>query len=228
MNLLIEYHKSKNLQRHAEFLACLHENLGNSLIEKIYVFISDDSILNFIHEKIVLNLIDNVRPTFKTLFDFCNTHLKDQVCIISCADIIFDESIKYLEKIDNKTFVALNRWEIDTDKPNGNAACQDVWVFRAPINISDELLNQMNFTAGGCWGCDNKIAYLMDEAGYELRNPGLQIKVKHFHTSNYRSVAPTTRLLGPYFALVPNDDITKKPEYIRIKEFNELGEAVLA
>lgn len=226
MNLLIEYHKSKNLQRHSEFLTCLHENLGNSLIEKIYVFISDDSMLNFTHEKLNIYLSEDGRPTFKSFFRFANYYLKDQICIIANADIMFDESIKHLKDIKDTDFMALTRWEIDGDMDiaNGNPACQDSWVFRTPVKLNDE----MDFNAGGCWGCDNRIAYLMWKEGYTVRNPGLLIKTRHFHESNYRSVLPKTRLKGPYLAIEPSYSMIKKPRYTHLKEFNELGEAVFA
>lgn len=52
MNLLIEYFRSDDYQRHSEYITCIHENLENEHIEKIYVFISDDSKLNFKSDKI--------------------------------------------------------------------------------------------------------------------------------------------------------------------------------
>lgn len=231
MNLLIEYHKSKNIKRHSEFLTCLHENLGNPLIDKVYVFISDMAKLNFYHPKLQTVFISK-RPTFKDLFEFYP--LKNEICIISCADIIFDESIKHLEKLDDKTFAALTRWEIKfiRDKHRcelyNNAASQDVWAFRTPIKIPNDILDQMDFTAGGYWGCDNKIAYLLDKAGYELRNPSKQIKAQHFHSSDYRSVKITRRLPGPYLCLESNGNILEKVNYIRLEGFNELGQPILS
>ena len=88
MNLLIEYFKSPDYQRHSEYLTCIHENLENEHIEKIYVFISDDSKLNFNSDKIEI-IKGEKRPTYNDLFEFCNTNLKDQICIISNADIEF-------------------------------------------------------------------------------------------------------------------------------------------
>ena len=96
MNLLIEYFRSDNYVRHSEYLTCLHDNLDNDLIDKIYVFISDDSELNFESKRIEIVKREE-RPTYKDMFDFCNENLKDQICIVSNADILFDETLSVLK-----------------------------------------------------------------------------------------------------------------------------------
>lgn len=225
MNLIIEYFKSSDYQRHSEYLTCIHENLENDFIDKIYVFISDDSKLNFTSKKIKI-IKRNTRPTYKELFEFCNENLKDQICIIANADIIFDDTISVLNDADlTNLFVALTRWEVFNEDnewciaPFNNSSSQDVWAFKSPIEATDE----MDFLLGKP-GCDNKIAKLMSEK-YEVRNPGLQIVTCHYHMSGYRTYDNKDRIPGPYLCLAPNDDITKKTEYIEIDGFDSLGRA---
>ena len=43
MNLIIEYFNSLNHMRNGEFLYCLHQNLGNDLIENVYLFMEEDA-----------------------------------------------------------------------------------------------------------------------------------------------------------------------------------------
>lgn len=225
MNLIIEYFKSPDYQRHSEYLTCIHENLDNDHIDKIYVFISDDSKLNFTSKKIKVIQRDT-RPTYKDLFEFCNENLKEQICIISNADIILDETISVLNDTDlSNIFVALTRWEVFHENgewciaPFNNSSSQDVWAFRTPIEVTDE----MDFLLGKP-GCDNKIAKLMAEK-YEVRNPGLQIVTCHYHMSGHRTYDNADRIPGPYLCLAPNDDINKKTEYIEIDGFDPLGRA---
>jgi hypothetical protein len=225
MNLIIEYFKSPDYQRHSEYLTCIHENLENEFIDKIYVFISDDSKLNFTSKKLKIVQRDT-RPTYKDLFEFCNAKLKDQICIIANADIILDDSISVLKETDlTNIFVALTRWEVFNEDnewciaPFNNSSSQDVWAFKSPIEVTDE----MDFNLGKP-GCDNKIAKLMSEK-YDVRNPGLQIVTCHFHMSGHRTYDNNDRIPGPYLCLAPNDDINKKTEYIEIDGFDSLGRA---
>ena len=229
MNLFIEYHESKDLRRRGEFLVCLNENLKNEHIKRVHVFVEHGSELNIISVKLFVNEVKE-RPTFKTVFDYCNEHLAGQTCIIACADIILGDDIKLLNTNIDNTFVALTRWNIKYDGNKyseefyNNAASQDVWAFKAPIKVNDE----MNFNFGACWGCDNKIAYLVGKEGYKVKNPSLQIKTKHLHTNDYRSVMPQDKKLGgPYLCLEPNDDINKDTTYIKLSGFDAFGQPLL-
>lgn len=227
MNLLIEYFRSSDYQRYSEYLTCIHENLDNDQIDKIYIFISDDSKLNFQSDKIEIVKREK-RPTYKDLFDFCNENLKGEICIIANTDIILDETISILKEKDlTNIFVALTRWEVFNQNnewciaPFNNSSSQDVWAFKAPITVSEEL----DFNLGKP-GCDNKVAKIMSE-NYEIRNPGLQIVTCHFHMSGYRTYSHNDRIPGPYLCLVPNDNIDDKTEYIEIDGFDESGRAYI-
>jgi len=227
MNLLIEYFKSSDYQRHSEYLTCIHENLENQYIKKIYVFISDDSKLNFESEKIEI-IKRKERPTYKDLFEFCNKNLKNEICIVSNADIILDETLFHVQSanLDN-VFVALTRWEVFCENrewciaPFNNSSSQDVCMFKSPIATNDE----MEFTLGKP-GCDNKIAKIMADINYEVRNPANQIVASHFHISGHRTYDwKDDRVPGPYLCLVPNDNINQKTEYIEIDGFDAQGRA---
>ena len=229
MNLLIEYFKSDDYQRHSEYLTCIHENLENQYIKKMYIFISDDSELYFKSEKIEIVKLKE-RPTYKDLFEFCNENLKDEICIISNADILFDDTLSHIENanLDN-IFVALTRWEIFCENrewcvaPYNNSSSQDVWMFKSPIITTAE----MKFTMGKP-RCDNKIAKIMSDNGYDVRNPANQIVTSHFHMSGYRTYDwKDVAASGPYLCLVPNNHINKKTEYIEIDGFDEHGRAYI-
>lgn len=224
MNLLIEYFRPSDYLRYSEFLTCIHENLDNEFIDKIYIFISDDSKLNFKTDKIEI-IEREERPTYKDLFEFCNNTLKNQVCIIANLDIIFDETLSLVDskKLKN-TFIGLTRWEIFREDaewcvaPYNNPASQDSWIFKSPIKVTED----MNFLMGKP-GCDNKIAKLMSELGYSIRNPGNQIVSSHYHISGHRTYDNTQRIPGPYLCLVPNDDIHSECETIEIDGFDDQG-----
>lgn len=47
MNLIIEYFNSLNHMRNGEYLYCLHQNIGNDLIDNVHLFMEEDVELNF-------------------------------------------------------------------------------------------------------------------------------------------------------------------------------------
>jgi hypothetical protein len=92
VNLIIEYFKSPNSQRDFEYKYCISENIKNSKIKKIWVFISDDSVLDIESDKIhIIKIIH--RPTYNFLIDWSNQNLKDEICIISNGDIFYNDTL---------------------------------------------------------------------------------------------------------------------------------------
>jgi len=226
MNLVIEYFNSLNHMRNGEYLYCLHQNLSNEYIENIYLFMEEDAELNFDSPKIKKILVDK-RPTYQDIFEYCNQNMKDKICIVANADIIFDDTLRYFKSIDmEKVFYAITRWEISTGdgknweiEPFDNAASQDAWVFKTPVLTSDD----MDYTMG-VPGCDNKIAYHMRDLGYVCRNPGKKVITIHFHISNFRTYSPTDdRVPGPYLLIAPVDNFNGTPNYIEIDGFDDQG-----
>jgi len=226
MNLIIEYFNSQNHMRNGEYLYCLHQNLGNDLIDSVYLFTEEDAELNFESPKIK-KVIRNKRPTYQEIFEFCNENLKDEICIVANADIIFDDTLRFFKSINmDKNFYALSRWEISTRdgktweiEPYENAASQDSWIFKAPVKTTDE----MNYTMG-VPGCDNKITYHMRELGYTCRNPGKKVVSIHFHPTSWRTYDwKDDRVPGPYLLVAPVDNFTGTPSYIDIDGFDEQG-----
>ena len=226
MNLIIEYFQSRNHIRNGEYLYCLHQNIGVDEIDSIHIFVEEGSDLNFDSPKIK-KIVVKERPTYKDLFEYCNKHMKNEICIVANADIIFDDTLRFFESLDmTKQFYALSRWEISTNdgknweiEPYENAASQDVWVFKTPVLTSDE----MNYTMGKP-GCDNKIPYHMRELGYTCRNPGKKVVTIHFHVSNFRTYnIKDDRVPGPYLLIAPVDNFSGDPVHIDIDGFDEHG-----
>jgi hypothetical protein len=226
MNLIIEYFNSRNHMRNGEYLYCLHQNLSNDLIDNVYIFMEDDAELNFDSPKIH-RIVRETRPSYKDLFKYCNEHMKDEICIVANADIIFDDTLRYFKSLNmEKQFYGLSRWEISTNdgknweiEPYDNAASQDVWVFKTPVLVSDD----MNYTMGKP-GCDNKIFYHMRELGYTCRNPGKKVVTIHFHPTNFRTYDwKSDRVPGPYLLVAPVDNFTGTPVYYDIDGFDEDG-----
>jgi hypothetical protein len=218
MNLIIEYFKSTNDNRDIEYKSCINENLKIPFIDKIYVFISDDSKLDIVSDKIQIVKNDN-RPTFKFLFEWCNENLPEQICIVANTDIFFDLTLEVLKNKDlTNTFLALTRWDLIRqdnqwfidfyNKPwneygvTTGMLSQDSWIFKTPIKIDD----RSNFLMGKP-GCDNRIVQIYHENNYNVKNPSGQIITKHLHVSNYRTYTNVDMVFGPYLLVEPTSDI---------------------
>jgi len=231
VNLLIEYFTSSNPNRDFEYKACIKENLNCEAIDKIVIFISDEtSKLDIVSEKLEIVKLGQ-RPTFKFLFEWANQNYPEQICIIGNTDIIFDNSLLNLENYNfDKSFLALTRWDLFTEnkqwhmrffngpyRDNGwtmGMLSQDSWIFKTPIKIDD----RSNFLMGKP-GCDNRIVQLYHELGYRVKNPSQQIITKHLHTSNYRTYNHTDMVFGPYLLVAPTDDINKESWKKTIQHF---------
>jgi hypothetical protein len=205
LNLLIEYFKPSNDQRHKEYLKCLESNIKNSHISKIHIF-TEGEIPPIESEKITF-IKSESRPTYKTFFDYCSENLKGEICIVSNSDIIFDQSLGYInsENIEGK-FLALSRWDLIENRIRHYDIpySQDCWIFKSPISIPN-----CEFRLGTL-GCDNRITYLAMKAGYIVTNPSRKIVTKHLHTSNFRTVSRDQKEMvrGMYLFVDSNDNVS--------------------
>jgi hypothetical protein len=232
MKLLIEYYKSTNNQRDNEYKICISENIKNEFIDKIVVFISDDSVLEIESNKIeIVKLV--TRPSFKFLFDYCNDNFNGQKCIIANTDIIFDQSLEHISKENlDRIFLSITRWDLINQenkwylkfydspwrRPNDEITTgqfsQDAWVFQTPFK------NDLRFDfLMGRPGCDNRISQVAHENGYDVRNPSKQVIIKHLHISNHRTYTNQDIVPGPYLLIKPTSDINIISEKFTIPHF---------
>lgn len=209
MNIFLEYFSHKNNLRKNEIDLSILKNLSFSFIENYYIFCEKDSIedcKNLINNntKVKIILVDT-RCTFQYIFNYSNKiNLNDKKINITLNnDIELPENFKNIIINDND-FYCLSRWEnLTNEHPfnhiKGNS--QDVWVWKG-----DNRINNANFYFG-ILGCDNKLAYLAQEIGYNVINPSYTYKCKHNHLTNIRttSIDKNLRIPKPYLMISPHD-----------------------
>ncbi len=202
INLYISLYHEQNPNRQAELERCLDINLSNPLIDRIFIFEETGHSFFVEHEKITL-VQCSIRPTFEFIFGVVNVFsgLED-LNIIANSDIFFKQDdiahmawhIKW-----NKCF-ALTRWNMVGDEAVffGRLDSQDTWIFKGRIRPMNA-----NFKIG--WpGCDNCIAYSIQQAGYEITNPSLSIKSYHLHKDEHRVWHGSAPYMQPYLLLEPS------------------------
>lgn len=144
------------------------------------------------------------RATFGELFALASENAgPDDILIIANSDICFDDTLALAEKIERGEAWALTRWDRQPDcklKLFARPDSQDAWVFRGPIN--SKLIDAANFCLG-VGGCDNRLAQLIAECGYRVRNPARSIRAIHLHANNKTEWSNADPVQGPYLFLPP-------------------------
>ena len=195
MNLFINLYKCKNNHRQEEIIECLTRNISNPLLD-VYVLNEGFDLPPTVNQK----FIDH-RPTYNDYFDYANQ--VGGIKIIANNDIYFDESVKYIENIMDRECYALTRYNVGGGLECKSGGSQDVWVFRSEINVDGDFYS-------GKLGCDNRIAYEIDKAGYFVSNPAKTIRTHHLHKSDYHTYSHTDKIPPPYKIIPVTEQYCKR------------------
>lgn len=196
INLFVNYYVDKNDERDKELKTCMDRNLWCESINKIFVIGEP-----WTHEN-TFNIPFSTRPTFRDFFNIINRFTQpNDINIIANSDIYFNELSEI--NIGHNDCYALSRWDIQPDGSAihyNNPSSQDTWIFRGAIKMVENCSFML-----GVPGCDNKIAYQLQQAGYRVTNPSLSIKTYHLHLSNVRRLekrgGKIFRLPRPYLVI---------------------------
>lgn len=172
------YHEH-DTDRREEYLSCMRLNLDCKAVGRVFVINENGNLSEFKSTKLSVIPMES-RPTYKDLFYMINQTVDDSdISIIANTDIYFDHNISALNRLNfNNRCFALSRWDIG---PDGKAVLydrndsQDVWVFKGKIKKV-----QADFGIG-VPRCDNRVAYELEKAGYQIENPSFSIKCYHVH-----------------------------------------------
>lgn len=199
INLFIEYYKSPETERQKELDYCIKNNLENSNIDRVILFYTQET-CSIQNDKITRARIDG-RLRYADFFLHVRNGIfsDDDVFILANSDIYFDESLSLLKRSDLKNnSICLSRYEgkILHRSPRQS---QDAWII-GKREIPVKLIMQSDFYLG-LPGCDNRIAYVLHENGFNPYNPCKYIKCYHKHSSNIRTYNRAEKVPGPYMML---------------------------
>ncbi len=195
--LITNWYSSKDDLRNKELIKAFNQNLNNPKIDCIVAVYEPDLDPAPPTNPKVIPVKCDARPKFSTYFALAKMVIPDgSICIIANSDIWFPE--QSIEKIDDRVSLDVclalakynNRHGI-LDLVN-QVDSQDSWCFRTPI----KTLDYADFSFG-CNGCDNRLAYELDDAGYTVLNPAKAVVSVHEHQSNMRTIAADRSQLVP-------------------------------
>lgn len=207
-NLFLNYFIDKNADRQQELDFCIHQNILNNSIDNIILIVSaeDFTKMTIPDEERICIVVKEERPTYN---DYFNLFIVGGINIISNLDIIIpQETIALLPNYfatPSKRCLALTRYDItgiiesSFDSVFFNRTdSQDTWVF----NDAVPQIENANFTLGSR-GCDNAIAHILEQNGYEVLNPSLTLKTYHYHVTNVRNYTQESPAVPPPYKLLP-------------------------
>lgn len=203
INLFTTFYKDKNEGRFNELVFCFNKNVlakFNNIV--VLVESMDDCVLvSKVYANATANLLAHIptlkivnsykRPSFNDFFiEMENEKYKDSINVLSNTDIFFDtnslERMKhYLDSASLNTCFALSRWDYYPDGTSvyfNRADSQDTWVFKGNTKIRTST----EYTMGEA-GCDNRLAFELNEANYNVVNPSKSITTYHYHNTNIRN-----------------------------------------
>ena len=216
VNLFINFYVDGDAERQIELDTCLLSNLHNDEIDRVIIFLGEseiyllDSLLKDskdLQKKVIKKVLDR-RPIFNDYFKVTAPYTSD-INILSNTDIIIDYySVKKLKNWDFRNYcLALTRWDILDKSLNLSTAqffnrpdSQDTWIMKGDFPVISEACFTM-----GIAGCDNKIAYLLEQHKRVI-NPSREIKTYHLHLTPVRHYITAThivRLTPPYNLIQP-------------------------
>lgn len=204
INLFLNYYLPSDIQHKYELELCLSYNLNNPQINRICLI--GETCDGWSSPHLIHHYLPG-QPTFAETFALMNHYharWNDEHVynIVANADIYFKE-IPFLP-CENECF-ALLRWNVDHHgkaeiflDPNGypRTDSQDTWIFKGTVKNTVWADFHM-----GQPGCDNRLAYELEKAGYTVLNPALSFKTYHLHQSPHRSYQQSVS--GPYKHLTP-------------------------
>lgn len=191
------WYNESNDARRAELLEALNRTLFCSNIDKV-ILLCENCKPPFTHEKLVSIALDE-RPTYSLFFKIMNDIGDfEDIVVMGNTDIYPSNDISKLQQLGRDQAFAFSRWDLESTSNEARLFnrkdSQDVWAFRHPIKINKDA----DFGLG-IPGCDNRIAKVISEHGYELVNPSKSIRFFHLHETGVRNYkVGKDRVTGDY------------------------------
>lgn len=215
--------------RQKEILFCLKHNIKLGLFKQIIllnerIYTNEELGLTNKEMKYILQINIEKRLTYSIAFKKIQDLNLKGYCVLSNSDIFFEHSILNLRKSclnKKKSIYALLRFEYIPSKKEQQSDLffpekskiihrnysQDVWIYHSNFSpTSEEILKDCNFNFG-LPGCDNKIAYILENNGYTCINEPFNVKTYHYHMQKTRNYLTKTKknisIPSPYLLIDP-------------------------
>jgi hypothetical protein len=161
-------------------LYCLYQNLSNERIDKLVLFTDNCEFDTIFNKKLIVVPIQT-RLSYKMWMDYADKEYPEDIKILSNSDVYFDESLCFLDKINEweETLYLLTRKDLtkdgnivpsaadhnpDNKKHISTIRSQDAWVYK---KISYDFNKDWNL---GVLHCENHFRKNAEKSGVVIVN----------------------------------------------------------
>ena len=205
LNVYLSYYQDPDPKRRKEIDACVECLCNNRSISRLIVLTEAPLPAA---ARAAITIPQDVRPAMASIFDLITNHSGDNdVNMVINSDCFFDErDAAAINAIGPDDAYCLLRVEIsravplrvDRRKTKRNIKkhegdMQDCWIIRGRPKAGMWL----DFNSGTP-GCDNRLAYELQKAGYRILNPYSRIRIYHYHRTGLRRYTARQRVPQPY------------------------------
>lgn len=213
ITLIYQFFIHSDKSRKEEIKRCLKFNVLNTNISKIILL--NERIYNEKELGISSSKIEQInigkRLRFSDVFNIVDDKKIQGYVITANADIFYNDTLRNIYSTglhQKKMMYAQLRFEYKNKNllkcklfgPRSDS--QDAWIFHSKYNIEKKQRALFNINYG-IGGCDQKVTYLLNLIGYELRNAPYLIKCFHYHTSEIRDYTNKPVIPRPHMFLIP-------------------------
>jgi hypothetical protein len=205
VNLYYNYFVPQNPVRAAEVLSCLAVALSDPTFGRIVLLAEAGSVAPAGGKCGVWP--SSSRPLITDYFEAVRgTSADDDVNVIINSDCFLDPRTSgRVQRVRAGEACCLSRVELESIVPLRvnrtltrqlrpvRYAMQDSWIFRGKPRDGMFLDYPL-----GRLGCDNRLAYELKTAGYEITDRYRQLRLMHYHVSQSRNWTAADRVPGPY------------------------------
>jgi hypothetical protein len=190
-----KYKSNLDFERSKELESCIINNINSNFIEKIHLFVDDNDALNRL--KIISNNSDKIviisigiKPKYNDFFKYIIDNLKDNICMITNADIyLYECDLKLIQNLKNeKLCYALTRYEHNMSHPLIDNYCgsHDSYIFNSKF-INYKIINEHTNFYQNFPGIESHIIKNFCDSEVKVLNPCKQIKIVHLHKTQLRN-----------------------------------------
>ena len=187
IRLYTPYYHDDHPARRAELEQCIARNVALPAFERIVLFV--DQLAPFAHlasARVELVQTPGRMPTYNDFLAHAGRSAEPFVLVIANTDIHFDPTIERVREISTAPDQAwcLSRREGPCEREplyTEHYQSSDAWVLPAPPRMIRDTVQL------GKLGCESLFLYNLAQAGYTLRNVGIDIPCYHLHASGKRN-----------------------------------------
>lgn len=206
INVFYNYYSDNDPYRKNEIDSCLKKLVENQCVSQLFVVTESENVLPYSSASTV-KIQSDVRPTFAHVFSLVDQYSHDSdVNVILNSDCFFLETAALeIINIDENSAYCISRVEVKSMEPltirklktiknwSRHSDTQDAWIIRGKPKKG--MFLDYYF---GKPGCDNRLAYELQNAGYDIVNPRTKISIFHYHTTELHRYGEPDRVPEPY------------------------------